>query len=230
VNGIHDLGGMDGFGAVVREEHEPAFHFDWEKRVFAIALGAAVRAGGNADAFRHAIERIAAPRYLNSSYYERWLDAVEILLVENGVVSREELAACGADPPVPSQPPNRLEGTPPQSSRTRARFSPGDRVLARNLNPAGHTRIPRYVRARRGVIWRDWGVYPFPDSYAHGGGKRAQHVYSVAFKARELWGAGASVRDSVYIDLWEDYLEPAQEAGKARTRRAPSRAARRRKR
>jgi nitrile hydratase subunit beta len=197
--------------------------------VFGIALALAAR-GGDADAFRHAIERIAAPRYLNTTYYERWLDAVQILMVEIGMVSREELASRGADPPLPSQPSSRFEGGPAKSSRTRARFVPGDRVIARNLNPAGHTRIPRYVRAKHGVIWRDWGVYTFPDSNAHGGGKRAQHVYSVAFKARELWGAQAPARDSVHIDLWEDYLQPAQPAAKARVHRKPAAAAHRGKR
>ncbi len=181
--------------------------------MFALLL--ASRPAGNIDEFRHAIERIPAARYLNSSYYERWLDALQILLVEKGVVSHEELAARGADPPFPSQPPNRIEGRrSPDAARPRARFRPGDRVMARNINPAGHTRLPRYVRGKHGVISRDWGVYALPDSYAHGGGKRPQHVYSVVFKARELWGINAPGRDTVCIDLWEDYLETVKPAAK----------------
>jgi nitrile hydratase subunit beta len=202
------MGGMDGFGAVVREENEPAFHFDWERRAFGIALAAG--AAANTDEFRHAIERIPASRYLNSSYYERWLDGIQILLLEKGLVSREELVLRGAELVTASQPPNRFEGTAPKTSRTRARFHKGDRVIARNLNSSGHTRLARYVRAKRGVIWRDWGIHVFPDSNAHGAGKRSQHVYCVAFKARELWGAQAASRDCVYIDLWEEYLEPGK--------------------
>jgi len=217
VNGIHDMGGMDGFGAVIREDNEPLFHFDWEARLFGLALTS--RRPRNIDEFRHAIERIPAPRYLSSSYYERWLDAVQILLIEKGLLSREELESRGADPPMPSQPPNHFNGTQRKAVRTRPRFRPGDHVLARNINPAGHTRLPRYVRGKHGVISRDWGLYTFPDSNAHGGGKRPQHVYSVAFKARELWGASAPGRDRVYIDLWEDYLEPGASASKARVNR-----------
>lgn len=213
MNGIHDMGGMDGFGAVVREDNEPPFHFDWERRVFGLLL--ASRRAGNIDEFRHAIERIPAPLYLNSSYYERWLDALQILLIDNGVLSREELVSRGAEPPTAARPSNRLKGPPPKASRARARFSAGDRVIARNLNPEGHTRLPRYVRGKHGVISRDWGVYTFPDSNAHRGGERPQHVYSVAFKARELWGANAASRDCVYIDLWEDYLEAGESAAKA---------------
>jgi nitrile hydratase subunit beta len=213
VNGIHDMGGMDGFGAVIREDNEPVFHFDWEARIFGLLQAA--RRARNIDEFRHAIERIPAPRYLNTSYYERWLDALEILLVEKGMLSREELAARGADPPVPSQPPNHLKVTQPKASRTHPRFCRGDHVIARNINPPGHTRLPRYVRGKRGVISRDWGLYTFPDTNAHGGGECPQHVYSVAFKARELWGASAPSRDCVYIDLWEAYLQPGASASQA---------------
>ena len=146
---------------------------------------------GNVDEFRHAIERIPAPVYLDSSYYERWLNAMMTLLVEKNKVTREELVARGADPVAPAQPANHFEGDSPDVRRRRARFREGDRVVARNLNPTGHTRLPRYVRGKRGVIHRDWGAYVFADSNAHHAGERAQHVYSVAFEARELWGKDA---------------------------------------
>ena len=227
MNGIHDMGGMDGFGAVVREENEPQFHFDWERRAFGIALAAS--AAANTDEFRHAIERIPASRYLNSSYYERWLDGILILLLDKGLVSREELELRGVEPVTASQPANHFAATAPETSHMRARFHKGDRVVARNLNPAGHTRLARYVRAKRGVIWRDWGVHALPDSNAHGGGKRPQHVYSVAFKARELWGANASSRDCVFIDLWEDYLESDKPLPKGPANRKASAGAGRRK-
>ena len=89
-----------------------------------------------------------------------------------------------------------------------AAFRPGDRVVAKTLNPVGHTRLPRYVRGRRGVVDRDHGVFVFPDTHAAGRGRTPQHVYSVRFAARELWGPDASPRDAVYVDLWDDYLEP----------------------
>ena len=89
------------------------------------------------------------------------------------------------------------------------KFKPGDKVVVRNINPVGHTRLPRYVRGKRGVVDRDHGVFILPDSNAHGGGESPQHVYSVRFEAKEVWGGGASARGKLYIDLWDDYLDPA---------------------
>jgi nitrile hydratase subunit beta len=93
--------------------------------------------------------------------------------------------------------------------RIAPRFEPGNAVLARNIHPVGHTRLPRYVRGKRGVINADHGVFVFNDTNAHGLGHRPQHIYSVRFAARELWGEDAGERDAVYIDLFDDYLEPA---------------------
>jgi hypothetical protein len=87
------------------------------------------------------------------------------------------------------------------------RFKVRQRVRARNIDPTGHTRLPRYVRDKTGVIVRDHGVYLFPDTNAHFQGEKRQHVYSVRFAARELWGEIASPRDSVHLDLWDDYLD-----------------------
>lgn len=216
MNGVHDMGGMDGFGPVVPEKNEPVFHADWEKRVYGLmSLGMGV-AGVNVDEFRHAIERIPPARYLASSYYERWLAAAETLLVEHGVVTRDELlaryATAGIDPASIAQavqttgpePVKEKSGAKP----SRARFAKGDRIRARNLNPSGHTRLPRYVRGKCGVIARDWGVFDFADTNAHHAGRKPQHCYSVAFDARELWGKPARSRERIYIDLWQDYLEP----------------------
>ncbi len=207
MNGVHDMGGMDGFGPIPIEKNEPVFHADWEKRMYAIAMSMAGRGFTSADEFRHAIERIPAPVYLDSSYYERWLSAMMTLLVEKKIVTREELMARGADPVAPAQPANHFKGDSPSARRRRPRFREGDCVVARNLNPTGHTRLPRYVRGKRGVIHRDWGIYVFADSNAHHAGDRAQHVYSVTFTARELWGDAAPRRDTLRIDMWEDYLD-----------------------
>jgi nitrile hydratase len=227
MNGIHDMGGMDGFGAVVREQNEPVFHADWERRMY--ALGASLGMGAtqiNIDEFRHAIERIPPGQYLASSYYERWLSAAETLLVERGVITREELLAKHDDSPesvralvatgvraVGPAPIKEKPGAKPP----RARFAKGDRVRARNFNPAGHTRLPRYVRGKRGVIARDWGVFVFPDTNAHHAGTKPQYCYSVQFEARELWGKSAQSRERVLVDLWEDYLEPAASKPNSRT-------------
>ena len=90
-----------------------------------------------------------------------------------------------------------------------AKFKVGERVLTRNMHPIGHTRLPRYARARHGTISCDHGVFIFPDAHALGEGKKPQHLYSVRFTANELWGPGASSRDGIYLDLWDDYLDPA---------------------
>lgn len=89
------------------------------------------------------------------------------------------------------------------------KFKPGDRVVARNLNPTHHTRLPRYVRGKSGVVEHDHGVFVFPDTSAHHLGPHPQHVYSVKFSCRELWGPEGSARDHLYIDLWDEYMDRA---------------------
>jgi nitrile hydratase subunit beta len=228
MNGVHDLGGMHGFGPVIREENEPVFHADWEKRIFAInlALAAPLR---NVDAFRHAIERMPPARYLSASYYEKWLDAIETLVLENGIATRDELlsghsnapAASGAAPPRKSAGASNLESGAVKlrfNKSFRPRFKAGDRVVTRNLNPGHHTRLPRYARAKHGVIRHDQGVFVFPDTHAHGLGAKPQHVYTVSFDSRELWGPDGNARAPVYLDCWEDYLERDRAAAKPRTR------------
>ena len=210
MNGIHDMGAMDGFGRV--EHGEPgesaAFHSEWEARAFALINSVLVRSGANVDEFRHAIERIPPARYLASGYYERWLHATETLLVEKGILSRPEIdARAGSE--IAAIPAAHVAPAKPRAKNPRARFRAGRRVRARNINPAGHTRLPRYVRGKIGVIRHDWGIYIFPDTNAHHAGEARQHVYNVAFAARELFGPAAHPRDQIVIDLWEDYLEPA---------------------
>ncbi|MFZ2061840.1 MAG: nitrile hydratase subunit beta [Candidatus Binatus sp.] len=225
MNGVHDMGGMDGFGPVVREQNEPVFHADWERRMYALVGPVMGSAQVNIDEFRHAIERIPPARYLASSYYERWVAAVETILVEHGVVTREELLAKQDASIDPRQIANAVAAhgpapvkDKPGSKTARARFAKGDRVRARNMNPSGHTRLPRYVRGKTGVIARDWGVFVFPDTNAHHAGTKPQHCYSVSFDARELWGKPANSRERLYIDLWEDYLEPIAPKPKAAKR------------
>jgi nitrile hydratase beta subunit len=217
VDGIHDLGGMQGFGPVPRDE--AVFHADWERRVFGMFTPLALAAGFPVDAFRHAIERMAPVEYLGTSYYEHWLHAFEVLVVERGLVGADELAAGHARRGEPvAEPALRPEAVPivvahGHSCRAEAgrgpRFQVGDDVVARNLHPTGHTRLPRYVRGRRGRVDQLRGSFVFPDTMAHGVGENPQHVYSVRFRASELWGGPPDRGDALYIDLFDDYLDPA---------------------
>ena len=218
MNGVHDMGGMHGMGPIEREEHEPVFHHEWERRAFALTMAAGFLGEWNIDMARHARERIPPARYLASSYYEKWLLSLETLLAERGLVTRDELAT---GRPRGRSSPGRvlkasdvgrvlLKGGPARlPERVPPRFKPGDRVVAKNVNPVAHTRLPRYARGKRGVVDRDYGVFIFPDAHAMGLGKKPQHLYSVRFAARELWGPDASPGDAVYVDLWDDHLDPA---------------------
>lgn len=216
MNGIHDMGGMHGMGPVRHEKNEPVFHAPWEGRVYALDRALSAFHRWNIDAWRHHIETISPADYLRMSYYERWLAAVEMRVVQYGFVTPEELETGKAAP-------QSVRATPAltvEIARTYARNLPsakdpsvppllqvGQRVRARNIHPAGHTRLPRYARGKTGEIIRDHGVYAFPDSSAQGKGDQRQHLYSVRFAARELWGEAASTRVFVHLDMWENYLD-----------------------
>jgi nitrile hydratase beta subunit len=217
MNGVHDMGGIHGMGPIEYENNEPVFHARWEGRAFALNRAMGAWGKWNLDASRHGIERLAPADYLRMSYYEKWTARLEKLLVEHGLVAQEEIEtgkpAAGsskATPPLTAERVPALGKGRPASRDVPAAplFIVGQRVRARNINPTGHTRLPRYVRGKVGAIDRDHGVYVFPDTNAHFLGEKPQHVYSVRFAARELWGGEASPRDSVYVDLWDDHLEP----------------------
>ena len=219
MNGIHDMGGMHGLGPIQEERNEPVFHHPWERRVFALrrAMGAWRR--WNIDVSRHEVELVPAADYLRMSYYERQFSAFVVLLEKRGFITPAELESgtpvAGVPVAVPALSPDKAaeliaKGVPTSRDVPAApRFRPGQRVRARNINPPGHTREPRYVRGKLGIIDRDHGVFVFPDTNAHFLGEKPQHVYSVRFAARELWGADAAPQDGVYVDLWDDHLEPA---------------------
>ena len=219
MNGVHDMGGQQGMGPVAPEKDEPVFHAPWVGRVYALSRAMRFWGKWSLDTDRHGIELLPPVDYLRMSYYERWFHRLVAQVVQFGLVSKEELENGKADPASPKASPAFSLATSSRwlsrgipSSRdpaVRPLFKIGQRVRARNINPTGHTRLPRYVRGRTGVIVRDHGVYSFPDTNAHFQGEKRQHVYSVRFAARELWGADASPRDSVYLDMWDDYLERA---------------------
>jgi nitrile hydratase len=219
MNGVHDMGGMHGMGPIRYEKNEPVFHAEWEARVFAMnrALGAWGR--WNIDASRYQKEIIPAAEYLRMSYYERFLVSMTELAISTGLLTRSELESGNPapdsgklTPPLTAEKVATLVGKGIPASRNvpaAPRFRVGQQVRARNLNPVGHTRLPRYVRGKRATIERDHGVFVFPDSNAHFLGEKPQHVYSVRFTARELWGDQANAHDVVYVNLWDDYLESA---------------------
>ena len=203
------MGGMHGFGAVQPEPDEPVFHARWEGRVRAL-MERTVARHYNLDEFRHAIEKMAPQEYLRATYYEKWLHAVETLLIEKGVISEAELS--GRMPPSPTMAaPLELGPRPPLV----ARFKPGDRVLTRTMHPRGHTRLARYARGKRGVIRTVNGPFLLPDTNAHGTGRDWEACYAVEFTPRELWGDDAEPQleemDRICIDLWESYLAPRRE-------------------
>jgi nitrile hydratase subunit beta len=224
MDGVHDLGGMHGFGPVVPEENEPVFHARWEGTVYAInrlAMGIGLY---NIDEMRHGIERLPPAQYLGSTYYERWLATIERNLVEKGLLSADEIEARLAhlrDHP-DAAPPRRedpalvervLRGARAAFQREpmrEPRFLVGDTVVTKNIHPKGHTRLPRYARGKQGTISHYHGFYVFPDTQAHGQGEQPQPLYSVCFEAGDLWDASAEPHQRVYIDLWESYLEEAE--------------------
>jgi nitrile hydratase len=217
MNGMHDMGGMHGMGPVVVEKNEPVFHTEWERRVFAMTLSCAASVKWNVDMGRYSREVMPPAEYLATTYYEHWLFGLEKLLVDLGAVSAQELASGRAQGTTPLAPltaadvPERLRNRrhARRDENVAPKFEVGDIVVARNINPVGHTRLPRYARGRRGAIDRDHGVFVFADTNAMTRDPKPQHCYSVRFSARELWGPQASPRDSVYLDLWDDHLDPA---------------------
>ena len=209
MDGLHDMGGRQGFGPVRYQPDAPVFHQDWERRVNAL-YGHAVRLGlFTMDAYRHAIERMAPRHYMTASYYERTLTSLATLLVETGVVTRNELeaAAGGAFPLAAPSAAGRSNLTP------RHRFQSGDLVQVRNVDFAGHTRLPAYIRGKRGVVVRETPAYPFPDAHAHGVVAQDEPTYDVAFRAEDLW-PNDSDPATVHVGVFQSYLVTAGEVAR----------------
>ena len=209
MDGIHDLGGMAGFGPVEVERHEPVFHEPWEARAFALnLLGIRVLRAYNTHEYRHAVERMDPAHYLSASYYERWFTGVATLLVEKGVVTRHDLEtrAGGGFPLSRPAASVRLVDTPPPEE---ARFAVSDAVIVRDIHPRGHTRVPRYVRGKRGVVLRVAPRSVLPDLAGHALRAHSEPTYHVEFLASDLWSDAAAAHESVIIDLWQSYLEAA---------------------
>jgi nitrile hydratase len=218
MDGIHDMGGMHGFGKVEPEPNEPVFHADWEGRCLAITRAMGYTGVWTIDQTRAGIEELPPEVYLESSYYRKWALRLENLVVALGLAGADELTVGHALRPgrtlarklEPAEVPNTLTrgsfARPPQAP---ARFKAGDRVRTKNMHPPTHTRLPRYARGRVGTIEALRGCHVFPDTVAIGQGEDPQWLYTVLFEAHELWGDAAEPSLTISIEAFEPYLEPA---------------------
>lgn len=220
MNGIHDMGGMQCFGTIHPESNEPVFHADWEKSVLAMTVAMGATGVWNLDETRSARESIPPQQYLTSSYYQIWLAALENMMLARGMITPEELChgkseVSGLSLPrvlkVDSVKAALLRGSPSErASNAQPKFQVGQRVRMKNFQPTGHTRLPRYVRGKVGVIQLNHGPHVLPDEHAKSNDSKhdiAEHLYTVVFSGQELWGSQAHPGDSVSVDAWERYLE-----------------------
>jgi nitrile hydratase beta subunit len=219
LNGVHDMGGMDGFGKVEAEPNEPVFHERWEGRVLAMVRAMGGQGAFNIDMSRFYRERLPPHVYLASSYYKKWFLGLEDMLVAKGYIAADEVKSGHAR--AAAKPLKRgafrlddvervmVRGKFGRPAPAPAKFRAGDRVRARNIHPVTHTRLPRYVRGHVGVVERDHGCHVFPDSAALDAGENPQWLYTVVFEAAELWGHDADPTVKISIDAFEPYLEAA---------------------
>lgn len=220
MNGAQDLGGMMGFGPVVPEADEPFFHAEWERRVFALALAMGFTGAWTLDGSRSARENLPPATYLSAGYYAIWHAALAHQVVEAGLATPQEVAdGVVAVPAAAVFRVLRAEDVAPRFSAgfpsdrpavAPPRFAVGDAVLARNIHPVGHTRLPRYVRGRTGRVERIHGAFVFPDTNAHRAGENPQWLYTVGFCATDLWGETGRAGDRVTVAAFESYLAPVE--------------------
>lgn len=223
MNGIHDMGGLHGFGPVPWEADEPVFHEPWHARVFCMTQVIDGKGIWNLDEHRHEIELMDPVSYLDHGYYGRWLFAMECILDRRGILKREEVdQRVGEAPPYTPLPITGRNWPLPDHMRVRwgawrheqsvtPRFAEGDRVRVRTIHPEGHTRVTSYTRGRVGTVSRvNAQAWIFPDTRAHYRGEHCQAVYNVRFEARELWGPQAEPNTFMYVDLSENHLEPVE--------------------
>jgi len=219
MDGAHDMGGVAWSGPVRPEPDEPVFHAEWERRAFALTLAMAAPGGWNIDMSRFARENRPPEEYLSKTYYEIWLAGIERLMEERKLVEADEIAAGHALHP--ARPVERIlkrddvaatlrrGGPTERDAKAAALFAIGDRVRAKNIHPATHTRLPHYVRGHMGRIELVHGCHVFPDSNARGLGEDPQWLYTVTFAGSDLWPDAPDPNLSISVDAWEPYLERA---------------------
>jgi len=218
MDGIHDMGGMHGFGKVEPEQDEPVFHAPWEGRTLALNRAMGYTGIWTIDQTRAGIERLPPDVYLSSSYYKKWETRLENMIVELGLAGRDELAAGHALRPgkplkrklTTADVPNTLSrGSFSRPAQAPPLFAAGDKVRTKNIHPATHTRLPRYARGKSGVVEAVRGCHVYPDTVAIGQGENPQWLYTVVFDGRELWGDATDPSLKVSIEAFEPYLERA---------------------
>jgi len=218
MDGVHDMGGMDGFGKVEPEPNEPAFHAPWEGRVLAMQRALGYAGAWPIDASRFAQERLPPKVYLTVSYYQRWALAMETNVIERGYADADEISGGHAlrrgKPLARKLTPDAVQqamtrGSFYRQAQAPARFKPGDRVRTKNIHPPTHIRLPRYARGRLGVVELVHGCHAFPDAVAIDKGDNPQWLYTVVFEGKELWGPDADPTVKISIDAFEPYLDPA---------------------
>jgi nitrile hydratase beta subunit len=221
MNGVHDFGGTHGHGPIRWSENEPVFQDEWERKVCAVVMGVWFTGAWCADEARSSIENMNQSDYLKASYFEKWLHFLEDLIIKKGLVTASEVGAgkvlTSATKGKEGLAKLKVEdcwpffvagGSIAMPAQIPARFKVADRVRAKNFHPKHHTRLPRYTRGKLGTVVIDHGSFGFADTRAQGLGNRPQQLYSVRFEAEELWGESAGQREAIYLDLYEDYLDP----------------------
>jgi nitrile hydratase len=219
MDGAHDMGGVAWSGPVTPEPDEPPFHAEWERRAFALTLAMATPGGWNIDMSRFARENRPPQDYLSKSYFQIWLAGIERLMLERKLIEADELEARKALHPAKKvdrilkrddvAAVLRRGGPTEREAKSRARFAVGDRVRAKDIHPATHTRLPQYVRGHVGRIELVHGCHVFPDSNALGAGEDPQWLYTVTFAGSDLWPDAPDPDMTVSVDAWEPYLERA---------------------
>jgi nitrile hydratase len=218
MDGVHDLGGREGFGPIVDRADDKPFHADWEMRAFGMKQASAAAKSWTIDWFRHSRELIDPVDYLTRPYFDQWLTTLAAQMIDEGYLTLDEIktgaASFAAKPSVPSQSPEAARAYVRTARKftvgvnTPPRFALGASVRCRLDGSPGHTRLPGYVRGRAGVIHAYHGGHIFADASARGE-ERGEHLYTLSFASADLWPEAKGSRDRVFVDLWESYLEPA---------------------
>ena len=218
MDGVHDLGGREGFGPIRGKDDDQSFHAEWEARAFGMVQASAGDSSWTIDWFRHCRELIAPADYLTRTYFDHWALTLAAEMIDAGYITLDELKlGVSAFIPEPGDPPTTAEEARAYVKKPRKysaevdsppAFAVGDAVRGKQLGHSGHTRLPGYARGRKGKISAYHGAHLLPDASARGE-KRAEHLYTVGFAASELWAEARDRRDHVFVDLWESYLEPA---------------------
>ena len=202
MDGMHDMGGKQGFGKVIHSRDAAVFHAEWEVRANAL-YSLAVKSGVfNMDEYRHAIERMTPQHYMSAGYYERSLTSLATLCVEKGLVTREELEQLAGGAYPLAMPSAAGRG----NHANRVSFVPGDHVRVRDEHVSGHVRMPAYIRGKHGVVISQSPAYPLADAHGHGLHADDEPTYDVRFEAAHLWPQGAEAAQ-VHVAVFESYLE-----------------------